>query len=30
LDTVSVEPIFEKSKSDPVIILDVNVPWFMI
>uniref|UniRef100_A0A6C0DQF9 Glycosyltransferase 2-like domain-containing protein n=1 Tax=viral metagenome TaxID=1070528 RepID=A0A6C0DQF9_9ZZZZ len=26
LDTVSVEPIFEKSKSDPVIILDVNVP----
>jgi hypothetical protein len=26
LDTVSVEPIIEKSKSDPVIILDVNVP----
>lgn len=26
LDTVSVEPIFEKSKSDPVIILDLNVP----
>jgi len=26
LDNVSVEPIYEKSKSDPVIILDVNVP----
>ena len=25
-DNVSVEPIFEKSKSDPVILLDVNVP----
>lgn len=26
LDNVSVEPIYEKSKSDPVILLDVNVP----
>lgn len=26
VDTVSVEPIFEKSKSDPVILLDANTP----